>query len=138
MSLLSARALAVETLLRLKTDINTTMITTWCSMTINLEIGRFTAMETSQNRKLSHPWHGPYRILHRNDPDITAKKVYFPDHGQIQVHQQWVTKYPLELIAGYYQEHIRPRSMQLLVPTVVKFQTLSLPNMDTVFKYQAS
>ena len=36
------------------------------------------------------------------------------------------------------QEHIRPRSMQLLVPTVVKFQTLSLPNMDTVFKYQAS
>ena len=39
MFLSSARALAVETLLRLKTDINTTMITTWRSMTIDLEIG---------------------------------------------------------------------------------------------------
>ena len=28
--------------------------------------------------------------------------MYFPDDGQIQVHQQCVTKCPPELIAGYY------------------------------------
>ena len=63
---------------------------------------RFPAVETNRNRKLSHPWHGPYRILHRRDPDITAAKVYFPEDGQLQVHQQRVTKCPPELIAGYY------------------------------------
>ena len=59
-------------------------------------------METGKNRKLSQPWQGPYRILQRNDPDITASKVYFPNDGQIQVHQQRVTRCPPELVAGYY------------------------------------
>jgi len=63
---------------------------------------QFPAVETGRNRKLSHPWQGPYRVLQRNDPDITATKVYFPDDGQIQVHQQCVTKCPPEFIAGYY------------------------------------
>ena len=80
----------------------------------------FTAVETNQNRKLSHPWHGPYRILHRDDPDITAAKVYFPDDGQIQVHQQRVTKCPLELIVGYYR--YGPKNVVL-----ARFPTGSLP-----------
>ena len=63
---------------------------------------RFPAVERGKNRKLSQPWQGPYRILQRKDPDITASKVYFPDEGQIQVHQQRVTRCPPELIAGYY------------------------------------
>ena len=48
---------------------------------------RFPAEETGRGRKLSHPWHGPYRIASRKDPDVTATKVYFPEEGQIQVHQ---------------------------------------------------
>ena len=27
-------------------------------------------------RKLSRPWHGPYRIIFRIDPDVTAVKTY--------------------------------------------------------------
>jgi len=63
---------------------------------------RFPAEETGRNRKLSHPWHGPYRILSHKDPDVTAVKVYFPNEGQIQVHQQRVCQCPPELIPGYY------------------------------------
>ena len=63
---------------------------------------RFPAVKTGRNRKLSLPWQGPYRILQRIDPDITASKVYFPGDGQIQVHQQQVTRCPPELITGYY------------------------------------
>jgi len=62
----------------------------------------FPAVESGRNRKLSHPWHGPYRVVGRKDPDITATKVYFPTHSQIQVHQQRVCRCPPELIPGYY------------------------------------
>ena len=41
-------------------------------------------------------------ILVRNNPDITTTKVYFPQGGQIQVHQQRVARCPPELITGYY------------------------------------
>ena len=37
----------------------------------------------------------------RNDPDITATKVYSPQEGQIQVHQQRVARCPPELVARY-------------------------------------
>ena len=63
---------------------------------------KFPAEETGRNRKLSNPWHGPYRIMSRKDPDVTAVKVYFPQDGQIQVHQQRVTRCPPQLIVGYY------------------------------------
>ena len=63
---------------------------------------RFPAEETGPNRKLSHPWHGSYRVVARKDPDLTATKVYFPQQGQIQVHQQRVTKSPPALVTGYY------------------------------------
>ena len=46
---------------------------------------RFPQDESGPNRKLSRPWHGPYRIASRNDPDVTVTKVYFPQDGSIQV-----------------------------------------------------
>ena len=46
--------------------------------------------ETGKSRKLSHPWRGPYRIISRDDPDITVTKIYFPDDPSIQVHQSRV------------------------------------------------
>ena len=45
-------------------------------------------------RKLSRPWHGPYRVLTLDDPDITVVKVYYPQDGQIQVHQARVKPCP--------------------------------------------
>ena len=45
---------------------------------------RFPQEETGRNRKLSRPWHGPYRITDRRDPDITVTKVYFPSERTIQ------------------------------------------------------
>ena len=60
---------------------------------------KFPAEETGPNQKLSTPWHGPYRIVARKDPDVTATKVYFSHERQIQVHQQRVTSCP---VTGYY------------------------------------
>ena len=63
---------------------------------------KFPAEETGQNRKFSNPWHGPYRIVARKDPDITTTKVYFLQEEQIQVHQQRVTCCLPALVTGYY------------------------------------
>ena len=46
---------------------------------------RFLAVESGKHRKLSQPWHGPYRVCQYLDPDVVVSKVYFPDDGQIQV-----------------------------------------------------
>lgn len=47
----------------------------------------FPQEETGEKRKLSRPWHGPYRVLQHNDPDLTVTKVYFPEERQIQIHR---------------------------------------------------
>ena len=47
---------------------------------------KFPQKESGKNHKLSHPWHGPFRVVSCNDPDVTAVKVYRPQDGQIQVH----------------------------------------------------
>ena len=52
--------------------------------------------------KLSRPWHGPYRVIERRDPDVTVVKVYAPQDGQIQVHRMRVAPCPPELPAGFY------------------------------------
>ena len=53
-------------------------------------------------RKLSHPWHGPYGIVERKEPDVTVVKVYAPQDGQIKVHQTRVAHCPPELNAGFF------------------------------------
>ena len=40
--------------------------------------------------------------MSRNDPDVTAVKVYAPQDGQIQVHQMRVAPCPPELPAGFF------------------------------------
>ena len=40
----------------------------------------FPSEETGRLCKLSRPWHGPYWIISRDDPNVTLNKVYFPDH----------------------------------------------------------
>ena len=63
---------------------------------------KFPQEESGRQTKLSRPWHGPYRIISHNDPNLTVQKVYFPDDGLIQIHQSRVTRCPLKFPAGYY------------------------------------
>ena len=63
---------------------------------------RFPHEETGKNRKLSQPWHGPYRVVDVNNPDLTVSKVYFPQDGVIQIHQTRVTPCHLEFPSGSY------------------------------------
>ena len=63
---------------------------------------RFPSEESGKQRKLSRPWHGPYRIISANDTNITAGKVYFPRDNLIKVHQSRVKPCPQGFMAGYY------------------------------------
>ena len=48
---------------------------------------RFPSDETGKQRKLSRPWHGPYRITSCDETNVSAVKVYFPREDPIKVHQ---------------------------------------------------
>ena len=89
--------------------------------------------ETGKSRKLSHPWHGPYRMISRDDSDITATKIYFLDDPSMQVHQTRVQHCPYSLPSGFYwygakrSKPGRPpkKLLKHLVPLVVEAETLS-------------
>ena len=63
---------------------------------------RFPQDESGRWRKLSRPWHGPYRILDKSDPDVTCIKVYYPQDGPVHVHQSRNSRCPEEFPAGFY------------------------------------
>ena len=65
-------------------------------------MAKFPADETGRLRKLSRPWHGPYRISAVNGPDVSVSKVYYPQDGGIQVHQSRVKPCTLNFPAGFY------------------------------------
>ena len=58
--------------------------------------------EVGKTRKLARPWHGPYRVLRNEIPDVTCVKVYFPQHGAVHIHQSRVCCCPSEFPAGYF------------------------------------
>ena len=58
--------------------------------------------ETGKHCKLSRPWHGPYHIISRNDPHVTAVKIFFPTDPPIQVHQSRVNKCPPSFPSDFY------------------------------------
>ena len=53
----------------------------------------FHSEETGKFRKLSRPWHGPYRVTSCNETNITAAKIYFPREDPIQVHKLRVKQF---------------------------------------------
>ena len=55
---------------------------------------KFLWEETGKTRKLSRPWHGPYRLVEVKEPDVTVVKVYRPQDGQIQIHKSRVSPLP--------------------------------------------
>lgn len=72
-----------------------------------LRIGTWVLVHFSQDecgrwRKLSRPWHGPYRIIDKSDADVTCVKVYRPEDGSIYVHQSRACPCPGDFPAGYF------------------------------------
>ena len=63
---------------------------------------RFPQEEVGKMRKLSRPWHGPYRIVTHKEPDVTVVKVYRPQDTAIRVHLSRVAPCPSELPPGFY------------------------------------
>ena len=63
---------------------------------------RFPSEETGRLRKLSRPWHGPYRITACSNTGVSAVKVYFPREDAVNIHQTRVKPCPDGLLAGYY------------------------------------
>ena len=63
---------------------------------------RYPHEETGKFRKLSRPWHGPYRITSCDNTGVSAVKVYFPREDAVKVHQTRVKPCPDGLLAGYY------------------------------------
>lgn len=105
LSLSSARAVAVEAIKKAQGRYKAQYDKK--SHPVNYRVGdwvlvRFPQEETTKQRKLSRPWHGPYRVTRRDDPDITVVKVHFPEDGVIQVHQSRVCPCPPQLPAGFY------------------------------------
>ena len=42
-------------------------------------------MRRVASKRNSRPWHSPYHVTQRNDPDIAVVKVYFPEEGSLVV-----------------------------------------------------
>ena len=53
-------------------------------------------------RKLLQLRLGNYRIVARDDPDVTVKKIYFPDDPQIQIHLSRVQPHPSSFPQGFF------------------------------------
>ena len=63
---------------------------------------KFRLEEQEKMSKLSHPWHRPYRVVKRSDPDLSVSKVYYLWEGTIQVHQDRICVCPPELRLNYF------------------------------------
>jgi len=66
------------------------------------ELVYFAQDETGKTRKLSQPWHGPYRVISPKDPDIVVSKIHFPNDPPIQIHQSRVQLCPTSIPINLY------------------------------------
>ena len=63
---------------------------------------RFPQEESGKGSKLSHPWHGQYRVVNSSDTNVTVGKLYGRNKKEIFVHQSRVIHSPPYLPVGYY------------------------------------
>ena len=63
---------------------------------------RFPQEESEKLRKLSYPWHGPYRVASCEEPNVTVTKVYFPDDPSVQVLFSMLCGCPAGFPDGFY------------------------------------
>ena len=104
-SLSSARELAVSSIQEAQRNYKRQYDKT--SRVTNYQIGdwvfvKFPSEETGKNRKMSRPWRGPFRIIKREDPNLTLTNVYFPQEPGMVVHQLRVCPCPDLLPSGFY------------------------------------
>ena len=105
LSLSTARALAVDSIKQAQRKYK--RLYDRRSAPSHLKVGdwvlvRFPQEEIGKMRKLSRPWHGPYRIVTHKEPDVTVVKVYRPQDTAIRVHLSCVAPCPSELPPGFY------------------------------------
>ena len=79
----------------------------------------FPEEETGRNQKLSRPWYGPFRIIGKQDPNLTVRKVYCLEDPEFTVHQLRVCPSPSMLPAGFYWYGAKRRS-QGRTPTLLQ------------------
>ena len=53
-------------------------------------------------RKVSYPWHGPYRVVEVTNTGVMAQQVYNSEGDQIHVDFHHVSRCPPNFPAGYY------------------------------------
>ena len=104
-SLSSARELAASTLKRAQQKSKQRYDT--CAVSREFKHGdwvlvRFPSDKTGRNRKLSRPWHGPYRVLQQTDTNLTVDKVYRSKNNPIRIHHSRVKFCPPDLPPGFY------------------------------------
>ena len=83
--------------------------------------------------KLASHGNNLIRMISRDDPDITATKIYFLDDPSMQIHQTRVQHCPYLLSLGFYwygAKRSKPgkppkKLLKHLVPLVVEAETLS-------------
>ena len=104
LSLFLARQLANETIQQSQRSAKPNLTVRYVRQISNRRMGfdQVSPRGNWQNRKLSRPRHGPYKIITLTDTDITTMKICFPEDGSIKVHQGWVTKCPFGFPAGCY------------------------------------
>ena len=81
----------------------------------SLKIGDWVLVKFPQDEvgklwKLSRPWHGPYRVFSRTDPDVTVVCVYTSQDKPVRVHLSRVTKCPSNFPPGYHRYGTRRHS----------------------------
>jgi len=67
-----------------------------------LGVGEVPARGEREIEKTLVPGTGPYKVVSRSDPDLTVGKVYYPQEGEIQVHQTRISPCPPHFPAGYF------------------------------------
>ena len=105
LSLTSARELAADTIQRAQARYKHQYDKG--SKEISFRVGdwilvRFPQDESGRWRKLSRPWHGPYRIVAKSDPGVICSKVYYPQDEPIRVHQSRICLCPQDFPAGFF------------------------------------
>ena len=101
---------------------------------------RFLSDETGRTRKLSQPWHGPYRVLDHTDTTIKLEKVYRAEHAPLHVHKSRVKFCPLDLPPGYYwygRRHCCPGKVPEWVQHLTEAQD-SLEHVDPCYTQQTA
>ena len=107
LSVTSARKLAAENIQKAQAKYKKSYDRVMKSRHTTLKTGDWVLVyfpqdDSGKNRKLSRPWHGPYRITSLDSPDVCVAKVYFPQDPQIRVHQTRMKACPPNFPAGFY------------------------------------